>query len=444
MTAIPLGWRDGPDTSRAGPGFGGPPQARRAPELVQSLGDDHLLAIAATGLGKGRNLAIPALLSWDGTVIAIDVKGELYRTTARDRRRLGPVHAIDPFGEQTRLGSAINPLSGLEPLDDGFADDIIALARLIDSEPAGEVRYGDPFWRNWGQSVIAATLAHVAADPDPARRTLGRMVELLTGDNVAYNLAVMLDTTKGPRWARDRIGGFLGITEVTRSGIESTFAEQVQGLASPSIQKVLGADTIDRVGLRKGARMTIYLIWPAEKLASHGAALRLILTTLVRCLTARRAPPLKPTLLLVDEAGQLGRVPALVSATTLGRAYGVRIGWFVQSYAQLEDAYPREHRTIAENCGLTVTLGGQKQFLQSRMLSEQVFGDISPEAMFAMTREQMAVRMPGERTEVLRKVDYLKDAMFAGRFDDNPLHASTLPRRGGKRAAAPAAAGAAL
>jgi type IV secretion system protein VirD4 len=43
-------------------------------------------------------------------------------------------------------------------------------------------------------------------------------------------------------------------------------------------------------------------------------------------------------------------------------------------------------------------------------------------ALFGMTREQIAVRLAGQPTAVARRLDYLTDRLFAGKFDANPRY----------------------
>jgi hypothetical protein len=54
-----------------------------------------------------------------------------------------------------------------------------------------------------------------------------------------------------------------------------------------------------------------------------------------------------------------------------------------------------------------------------------LMGDISADALFAMTREQVAVQTAGNFSTIARRVDYLTDSLFAGRADINPRHHRT-------------------
>ena len=141
-------------------------------------------------------------------------------------------------------------------------------------------------------------------------------------------------------------------------------------------------------------------------------------------LLRRRQRPDPPTLLLVDEAGQLGAMPALSAAITLGRGFGIRAVLLMQSLAQLRNAYGDEHEAILENCSL-LTMGKHTAFSMARQLADQGFGDVSAERLFGLSGRQVMIRTNGEPSRSLRKLDYRHDALFKGRFDGNPLYGTT-------------------
>ena len=65
-------------------------------------GPAHLLTMAPTRTGKGVGTIIPNLLTADRSVICIDPKGENARIAGRARKKFGPVHVLDPFGQVLR------------------------------------------------------------------------------------------------------------------------------------------------------------------------------------------------------------------------------------------------------------------------------------------------------------------------------------------------------
>jgi hypothetical protein len=54
-------------------------------------------------------LAISQLLTWPHSTVVVDIKGELYASTAGYRARLGKVFCIDPTG----VGDRYDPLAGI-------------------------------------------------------------------------------------------------------------------------------------------------------------------------------------------------------------------------------------------------------------------------------------------------------------------------------------------
>ncbi len=73
----------------------------------------NMLVTAPTRGGKGL-LAVSQLLTWPGSVVVNDIKGELYRLTAGYRQTLGPVYVLDPRG----VGHRYDPLLGRQSEDD--------------------------------------------------------------------------------------------------------------------------------------------------------------------------------------------------------------------------------------------------------------------------------------------------------------------------------------
>jgi len=123
---------------------------------------------------------------------------------------------------------------------------------------------------------------------------------------------------------------------------------------------------------------------------------------------------------MVDELAILGGLRAFKEAVTLLRGYGLRCCLFIQSHAQLKSLYPLDHDAIAENCGAILTFGHTSMGM-SRPIAD-VLGDMSADALFSMTREQIAVRMAGQPTVIARRIDSLTDSLFAAKFDANPRY----------------------
>jgi hypothetical protein len=76
-------------------------------DYLRHDGPEHVLCFAPTRSGKGVGLVVPTLLTWPGSAIVHDIKGENWTPTAGWRARFGRVLIFDPTNAQS---AAYNPL----------------------------------------------------------------------------------------------------------------------------------------------------------------------------------------------------------------------------------------------------------------------------------------------------------------------------------------------
>ena len=103
--------RAGPKRARSSaPGFFGPDGVllgRWRRDYLRHDGPEHVLCFAPTRSGKGVGLVVPTLLTWPGSAIVHDIKGENWSLTAGWRARFGRVLLFDPTNTAS---AAYNPL----------------------------------------------------------------------------------------------------------------------------------------------------------------------------------------------------------------------------------------------------------------------------------------------------------------------------------------------
>ncbi|MCB1389631.1 MAG: type IV secretory system conjugative DNA transfer family protein [Rhodobacteraceae bacterium] len=384
--------------------------------------EGHWLCVAPMGSGKTVNFVVPQLLDHPGPVIALDIKGELTKVTARYRQSLGPVLVFDPFHLVSDGSGAFNPLSHLDVSSPTIVDDVYAIASLF-SNPADAGRNIEAYWEDWGQDIVAGLILAALGHEDPRKRSLGEAYAMMNTDDVSYSIAVALDTRgkKMHRFAYQKLASLLQLPDITRGGVISCAQQQLRMLAGDGVQAAVAQDSIDLDLLSRGEPCTVYVVIPPDKLVSHATLVRIVLTALVQRMMRRRRAPRQPTLLLIDEATQFGPIPALQSAITLGRSFGIRAALIVQSMAQLKQAYGKMTDALVENSSL-LTMGRHMAYSMSRQLAEQGFGDVSPEALYALGGDEVMVRVRGERSRRLRKLSYLTHPSFTGRSDPNPFY----------------------
>lgn len=403
--------------------------------------DRHLLTIAPTGAGKGRGVIIPNLLRFEGSVIVIDPKGETWHTTHRRRAEMGQeVRVLDPFGVLGRKTDCLNPFDLFERPGALIDADAEMLAALL----AGDAGFHkEPFWDNWGRSLMSGVIAAVAQTSPRDQRHFGKVREILMSDDAVYNLASLIEGHADlNRLSKQNISSFLPITEQTRSGILSTAQSYLKVVNSDSALKSLkGTSSIKLASVREGDPMTIYIVIPPDKLESHGALLRLWVGALMLTVMGRKRRPKRSTLFLLDECAQLGEFGPLRQAMTLLRGYGLQVWPFFQDLSQLQRLYPKDWRTIFNNAGVFQLFGVANHLMAKE--SAELIGDIDADHLRAMSRDRQIVAVTGQKALACRLPDYLEDAAFKGLWDPNPMFdepAAAKPAaraRAGRRSNAP-------
>ena len=184
----------------------------KIPSVSTLLNDDtesHVLVVAPTGAGKGRNFIIPNLLSTASPCIVLDIKGEAARVTARYRRSIGhEVVILDPFHIATDTPASLNPLDRVTSNPETVADEAFMLASLLSE---GRRFEKDSFWDDHGEALLAGLFTHVATSEGLPSRALGDVSALLGGDDFTYATAVLLDQRKDLHpFAKQQLAAFLG------------------------------------------------------------------------------------------------------------------------------------------------------------------------------------------------------------------------------------------
>jgi type IV secretion system protein VirD4 len=102
-----LGPLGDPDEVKARACSAGWRRARQARATICAMTARACLCFAPTRSGKGVGLVVPSLLTWPGSAIVHDIKGENWTLTAGFRARHGRVLLFDPTNAKS---AAYNPL----------------------------------------------------------------------------------------------------------------------------------------------------------------------------------------------------------------------------------------------------------------------------------------------------------------------------------------------
>ncbi|MBB5331372.1 type IV secretory system conjugative DNA transfer family protein [Tunturiibacter gelidoferens] len=381
--------------------------ASRSGELITYSGDGHLMTFSPTGGGKTSGPVICNALTHRGQLIVIDIKGEIYAKTAAARRAMGQeVHVLDM--SDRGLPGSLNPLDLLML----SGTDYTAMSRSFAAEliERGD-REKERFWNDWAETLISGALVWLLADCPAEKRRLSEVFNMYMADDVNYQLAILLDThgKKMDKAARAAFASYLQISaEVTRDGVLSSTQTHLRLFDSEMIRRLTDTSSMDVAALALGEPMTLYIIVPPLRLKAYAPILRLWLTSLIMAMTQRSEPPPERTLMLCDEIGNLGRIDAFLTASTLMRSWGLTLWSFWQNVAQLQ-IYGSQANTLVDNAGVIQTFGAKNMRMAQDLAN--MIGGVSADQIMALGPEEQILLIDAKVIKC-KQARYYNDELF--------------------------------
>jgi type IV secretion system protein VirD4 len=369
----------------------------------------HCLLVAPTGAGKGVGFVKPNLLSYKGSAVVLDVKGELYEDTARFREKMGQkVYRFSPrdFDEPSfrynpldRIKTYTNPakrMAELEKIATLFlqADDSSAASFLPNSRAI---------------FVACGILAY-----EQGELTLGRIHKLAFGGG-EYNakFKAYAGTVKD-RSAKLIFEQMAGMNEKTLTSYISILnSSGMDAWSNPHTCAVTDASDFDFATFRKKPQ-TVYLTTPFNDIPAIAPLIRLFFADMIA--TLQHHEPGKdepfPVLILMDEFQRIGRMPVVAESISLLRSYGGNLALVTQTIPDLDNVYGEQVRkTLQGGAGLKLYL--------------------TPSEPDTIAELSEAVGMTTKR--VVSKSKSIKDGLFSNniseRTEEHPLLTRDQARR---------------
>nr|WP_133496585.1 type IV secretory system conjugative DNA transfer family protein [Stakelama pacifica] len=333
-------------------------------------GSEHCIVEAPTRSGKGVGIVIPNLLSWQESVVVLDVKRENWDATAGFRKKYGQAvylfNPTDPEGRTARY----NPLGYIDRTDpDQVVIELQKIATMLFVPP----ERGEPFWTDSARTAFVGVGAYLAVADQPF--TIGSIYRLMTtGDTRGFFKRVLdgrsLDLSQG---CRNALADFTSGADNTFAGIVQTVTSKLSLWLNPRVDAATEESDFDLRELRS-RRMSIYLGVSPDELDRVAPLYNLLFQQLVD-LNVRDLPdtatPLK-ILVILDEFARIGRAQVIASAFSYVAGYGIRLLPVIQSRSQLRAVYG-EHvaNEIVANCGVEVAFT-PKELRVANELSERI------------------------------------------------------------------------
>ncbi|WP_115527728.1 MULTISPECIES: type IV secretory system conjugative DNA transfer family protein [Xanthomonas] len=321
----------------------------------------HVIVVAPTRSGKTTSIAIPVLLTYQQSMVVLDLKGELFKATSGYRASQGQkIYVWAPYATDGKT-HRFNPLT-LVPEDprERIASIQTMAAILYPDEPgkdsfwvtqprAAFVAFASFMFENWYD--MRSTGFPGADDPNTGELfpSFERILRFSTGGGSGESTTDLLKkiiTNKNFNYispqTRSTFSALAGLAEQTFSSVMATMQAPLQQFLSPILAAATNATDIDVTAIRKQLT-TVYVIIPTQKLDESGKLLNIFFSSLIGNNLDKQLnedPTLKyQMLMLMDEFTAMGRVDVWAKRISISASYGVRDLCIIQSQSQLRATY---------------------------------------------------------------------------------------------------------
>jgi type IV secretion system protein VirD4 len=307
--------------------------------------------LGPTQTHKTTGFAVPAILEWEGPVLATSVKDDLVANTVGWRSGQGKVWIYDPTGASGRPAVGWTPLSGVS--DWASARRVARWLVSAAEAPAG-VESSD-FWHRAAIKLISPYLLAAALDG----ADMARVIQWL--DNQEVDEVAEILGSLGPPAALRAANANWRREDKSRSSIFTTGEILLDAYADPSVAASAERSDIHPDRLLDGGAHTLYISAPGDDQDQlrplFGALVHQVLAAVGR--RAAGGKPVDPPLLVVlDEAANIAPLRNLDALASTAAGLGVQLVTVWQDLAQIEARYGRRAQTILNNHRAKVVLSG--------------------------------------------------------------------------------------
>lgn len=318
---------------------------------------------APTRSGKGVSSVVPTVLSYPGSVIVLDFKGENFNMTSGFRAKFGKVYRWEPTGHG---GHRFNPLMEIRGGEDAFSDaNLIADILTAPASGAGSGNATSEHFTTAARDFLTALILHCLCSPDWKNKSLSGCREFLAQtdpddpDNTKYIYDLMVNDPSGH-----------GDPMIHQSVLEGAGAQRKRpddegGSVLSTVNNALAvfADAKIRRNTQNSefyigefeetsVPVSLYLTVQYSDVQRISPLIRMFVTLFSRRFTSgeTRADKRKfkvPLLFILDEFDKLGKMEELHMNMGIHNGFGIHYFLIFQSLNQLNNIYGKDHSFLA-------------------------------------------------------------------------------------------------
>ena len=408
------------------------------------------LLIGPTRSGKGVSYLTPNCLLADGSLVVLDVKGEIFRNTSRMRVELGDEvfrfapydfeHGSHHYNPLARIAAITHPNRRYAELDK-LADNFL----VTKGEGAAANFLGGA--KQW---FIAACLRAIEMG-DP---TLTRVHALMFGDGSEVGVSDIdrynaIAKASDIAIVRREFSNFGNLDPKIRQSYSQVMSDSgLKQWANPQIQAVTCRDDIRFDDIRS-RRQSVYIVVQSDDISPLNAVIRLMFTDLIasiRQTSSDHGSGLGQVFIMLDEFDQLGYMPIVQQSMKQLAGHGARTTVVTQSIpglksvgysdAEIESLIagcemklyisPNDHSTTEE---ITKALGTRTGYKASYSYTLNDFSNrsvsvsteelplMSPAQLRRLPKTKMLLMPEGHLPILADKIVYYADPVFKRVFE---------------------------
>lgn len=332
-------------------------------QYVCLRGEGNVSLYARTRGGKGVSFVVPNCLNWTGSLIALDIKGELYRKTAACRQAMGQeVFCFAPSATDGR-SHRYNPYSVVPRGTPRCIDMVHRInAILVPPNPRAE----NPYWDNSARNAINGAAVILAETPgEPLHVGAVRRGFTRPDWRDYWRRLITSARDAGRPYPQTAVDGVLSLVDDPddkgREGVRRTIESHLGLWASPTVVAATETSDFDLSQIRKRGQ-SIYLRLRPTEMRRFRPLTTLLFQQLLDLNTevefGQDPDHSHRVLMMLDEFWAAGRMDMLADASAFIAAFGFHMAYVLQSKAQAVSLYGTEGSdNLFENTSAEIVFG---------------------------------------------------------------------------------------
>lgn len=376
------------------------------------------LVLAPPGAGKTTGVVIPTLLSFKGSVVINDPKGEVFHATAGWRARLGPVHRIE--WNKGAKSTCWNPLSWSSlPADPSAME--IAVDRLAAIFVQADKAKGADFWvKSAREALSGIVLFHLyEAKRAGKEATFADVLSWMAvaGDveedddandpiGMHYRRAAGIAKIEGyPRRVVDSLNGIANQNFRSRADVLKTAEMGLAVFRNSYVAEATSRSDFDLNGLRSSKKpVSVYVVVPPENADVFGPITGALIELAGLMSVSAKG---RPILFMLDEVPELPALDIVKRGPAIGRGQDVRFVIIAQDVGQLVQRYDKTgFDTIMTTTSYKVVLTQNHPETQEQI--SRMIGNITREKSSKSRQTSMKLSASGSVSRSLEGVPLVR------------------------------------